>query len=65
MLRSIRMYGINVGSADMFRAMNLAIATSGLHPVITRTFPFDHANYAYAYQFNQTEDHFGKTVITM
>ncbi|WP_025039968.1 zinc-dependent alcohol dehydrogenase family protein [Nitrosospira briensis] len=64
-LRSIRMYGINVGSADMFRAMNLAIATSGLHPVITRTFPFDHANYAYAYQFNQTEDHFGKTVITV
>jgi NADPH:quinone reductase-like Zn-dependent oxidoreductase len=62
MLRSIRLLGIHVGSIEMFHAMNCAIATSGLRPVIARTFTFDHANYAYHYQ--QERDHIGKTVIT-
>lgn len=62
MQRSIRLVGINVGSADMFRAMNRAITVSGMRPVIARTFIFEHA--AYAYRFLQDENHFGKTVIT-
>ena len=62
MQRSIRLVGINVGSADMFRAMNRAITVSGVRPVIARTFIFEHA--AYAYRFLQDENHFGKTVIT-
>ncbi|MDN5754099.1 MAG: NAD(P)-dependent alcohol dehydrogenase, partial [Nitrosospira sp.] len=43
MQRSIRLLGINVGSADMFRAMNRAIVASRLRPVIARTFTFEHA----------------------
>ena len=62
MQRSISMYGINVGSADMFRAMNRAIDASHLRPVICRTFAFEHATYAYAHQ---QAGHFGKTVITV
>jgi NADPH:quinone reductase-like Zn-dependent oxidoreductase len=46
MKRSIRLVGINVGSADMFRAMNRAIVASHLHPVISKVFPFEHATYA-------------------
>jgi len=64
MQRSIRLLGINVGSADMFRAMNRAIAATGLRPVIARTFTFEHATYAYAYNFQQTVNRFGKTVIS-
>lgn len=62
MQRSVRMLGINVGSIEMFHAMNRAIAAPGLRPIIARTFIFDHANYAYHYQ--QEGDHIGKTVIT-
>lgn len=62
MQRSISMHGINVGSADMFRAMNRAIGASHLRPVICRTFAFEHATYAYAHQ---QAGHFGKTVITV
>lgn len=65
MQRSICICGINVGSTEMFRAMNRAIAATRLHPVIGRTFTFDHATYAYAYQFQQAEDRFGKTVISV
>ena len=64
MTRSIRLLGIHVGSADMFRAMNRAIAATALRPVIARAFTFEHATYAYAYNFQQSPSHFGKTVIT-
>jgi NADPH:quinone reductase-like Zn-dependent oxidoreductase len=64
MQRSIRLLGINVGSADMFRAMNRAIAATGLRPVIARSVTFEQAVFAYAYNFQQTADRFGKTVIT-
>lgn len=64
MQRSIRLLGINVGSTDMFRAMNRAIAATGLRPVIARSVNFEHAAFGYAYNFQQTSDRFGKTVIT-
>lgn len=64
MQRSIRLLGINVGSANMFRAMNRAIAATGFRPAIARSFAFEHAAFAYAYNFQQTADRFGKTVIT-
>jgi NADPH:quinone reductase-like Zn-dependent oxidoreductase len=62
MKRSIRLAGINVGSTDMFRAMNRAIIASHLRPVISKVFPFEHATYAY---HHQQAGHFGKTVITV
>jgi NADPH:quinone reductase-like Zn-dependent oxidoreductase len=64
MQRSIRLLGVNVGSTDMFRAMNRAISATSLRPVIARSFTFEHATFAYAYNFQQTSEHFGKTVIT-
>jgi NADPH:quinone reductase-like Zn-dependent oxidoreductase len=62
MKRSIHLVGINVGSAEMFRAMNRAIMVSHLRPVISKVFPFEHATYAY---HHQQAGHFGKTVITI
>jgi NADPH:quinone reductase-like Zn-dependent oxidoreductase len=62
MARSIRLLGIHVGSCEMFRAMNRAIAASHLRPVISQVFPFEHATYAY---HHQQAGHFGKTVITV
>jgi NADPH:quinone reductase-like Zn-dependent oxidoreductase len=59
--RSIRLIGINVGSVAMFREMNRAISQTRLHPVIARAYPFEDA--LYAYHFQQTAKHFGKTVI--
>jgi len=60
--RSIRLQGIHVGSRDMFAAMNKAIALAKLEPAIDRTFAFEDAKAAYAYQ--QAGGHFGKIVIT-
>jgi NADPH:quinone reductase-like Zn-dependent oxidoreductase len=45
----------------MFEAMNRAIATSGLKPVIDKVFAFDDAPTAYRHL--QAAKHFGKVVI--
>jgi NADPH:quinone reductase-like Zn-dependent oxidoreductase len=58
----ITVQGIYVGSAEMFAAMNRAIAANGLRPVIDRTFGFDEALDAYRYL--KSGAHFGKVVIT-
>jgi len=42
-LKRARLQGINVGSRDMFEAMNRAIAANGLRPVIDRVYSFDRA----------------------
>lgn len=55
--------GISVGSTQMFEAMNRAIATNGLKPVIDRVFPFADAQDAYRHL--QSAAHFGKIVITV
>ncbi|HEY8529858.1 MAG TPA: NAD(P)-dependent alcohol dehydrogenase [Paenibacillaceae bacterium] len=59
--KRIRLQGINVGSRDMFEAMNRAIAKSGLRPVIDRTFPFERAVEALRYFAEGV--HFGKVCI--
>jgi NADPH:quinone reductase-like Zn-dependent oxidoreductase len=46
----------------MFEALNRAIATAGLRPVIDRTFGFDEARAAYHHM--QAAGHFGKIVVT-
>jgi hypothetical protein len=46
----IRLQGIDVGSRDMFAAMNRAVALAKLRPAIDRVFPFDEAKQAYAHQ---------------
>lgn len=59
--RNIGVQGIYVGHRQMFEAMNRAIATGGLKPVIDRVFPFDQAPAAYRHM--QAQAHLGKIVI--
>lgn len=63
MRRAIRLIGINVGSHEMFKAMNRAFTAAYLRPVIDRTFDFSEARAAYDYF--QTGTSFGKVVITV
>ncbi|HEY7242530.1 MAG TPA: NAD(P)-dependent alcohol dehydrogenase [Xanthobacteraceae bacterium] len=59
--RRANVQGISVGSLQMFEAMNRAIATSGMRPVIDKLFSFEQAPAAYSYL--QSARHFGKVVI--
>lgn len=61
--KAARLQGIFVGSAEMFTAMNRAVAQAALKPVIGRTFTFDEARLAYDYQ--SSGSHFGKIVIKL
>jgi NADPH:quinone reductase-like Zn-dependent oxidoreductase len=61
--RRANVQGISVGSMQMFEAMNRAIATSGLEPVIDKVFAFDDAPAAYRHL--QAARHFGKVVISV
>jgi NADPH:quinone reductase-like Zn-dependent oxidoreductase len=61
--RRADLQGISVGSMQMFEAMNRAIATSGLKPVIDKVFAFDDAPAAYRHL--QAARHFGKVVISV
>jgi NADPH:quinone reductase-like Zn-dependent oxidoreductase len=61
LFKSVCFQGIRVGSRDMFEAMNRAIATCQLRPVIDRTFPFAEAPEAYRYL--ESGAHFGKVCI--
>jgi NADPH:quinone reductase-like Zn-dependent oxidoreductase len=61
--KNIRIQGIYVGSRSMFEAMNAAIISNKLHPIIDRTFPFSQAKEAFTYM--ESAVHFGKIVITI
>ena len=60
--RGITVGAISVGSRADFEAMNRAIASHRLRPVIDRTFPFAEAKAAYRHF--EGRGHFGKVVIT-
>jgi len=61
--RAIRLQGIYVGSHETFASMNRAVYSTGLKPVIGRTFAFEEAQQAYEYQTGGS--HFGKIVLTV
>ena len=63
MFKGASLRGIFVGSAAMAQSLNAAMDTCGIRPVIDRTFAFDDAKAAYAYQ--ASPDLFGKVVITV
>jgi NADPH:quinone reductase-like Zn-dependent oxidoreductase len=63
LMKGVRLQGIFVGSRAMFEAMNRAIATSGLRPIIDRVFPFDKA--VDALKYLESGAHFGKVVIQL
>jgi len=54
-------HGIQVGSREMFEAMNRAISQAQLKPIIDRQFEFGEARAAYDYLASRA--HFGKIVI--
>ncbi|GHG38637.1 zinc-dependent alcohol dehydrogenase family protein [Streptomyces zaomyceticus] len=54
--------GVQVGSAEMFRAMNRALEQRRIRPVIDREFPFSEAGAAFRYL--EAAGHIGKVVIT-
>ena len=62
-LKQVRIQGIYVGARQMFEDMNRALASSRIHPVIDRVFPFDEAPAAYAYL--ESGAHFGKVCISL
>ena len=59
--RRASMCGLQVGSRDMFEAMNRAIEVAKLEPVIDRVFDFEDTRAAYEYL--ASGKHFGKLVI--
>ncbi len=61
MSKSLTVQGIYVGSRNLFRDMNQAIAAAELRPVIDRTFAFEEA--PEAYRAMKAAGHFGKLVI--
>jgi NADPH:quinone reductase-like Zn-dependent oxidoreductase len=63
LMKNIRVQGIYVGSRAMFEAMNRAIATSGMRPVIDRVFDFDQA--AQALKYLESGAHVGKVVVRL
>lgn len=60
-MKGIRVQGIFIGSRRMFEDMNAKISSSGMRPVIDRTFEFDEAKEALMYM--AASSHFGKIVV--
>jgi NADPH:quinone reductase-like Zn-dependent oxidoreductase len=63
LMKSLRLQGIYVGSREMFEAMNQAMTTHKIRPVIDRAFPFAETREALKYM--ESAAHFGKIVITL
>jgi NADPH:quinone reductase-like Zn-dependent oxidoreductase len=61
--RGVRVDAVYVGSVRHFEHLNEAIARSGIHPVIDRSFPFESAPQAYRHL--ESGAHFGKIVISV
>jgi NADPH:quinone reductase-like Zn-dependent oxidoreductase len=63
LFKQARLQGILVGSREMFQAMNRAMTTNQVHPVIDKVFPFSEAREAYRYL--ESGAHFGKVCIAV
>jgi len=59
--KRLHVNGINVGSREMFEAMNRAIGSNHMRPVVDRVFPFEQAREAF--RLLEAGAHFGKVVI--
>ncbi len=62
-MKNVRIQGIVVGSRDGFEAMNRALATHKMRPVVDRVFPFAEAREAF--EFVKSGAHFGKVCIAI
>src|SRR5262245_58657037 len=61
LMKNVRVQGIFVGSREMFEAMNRAIVTHHVRPVVDRVFPFEQTREAMRYM--ESGAHFGKVCI--
>lgn len=61
--RALRVVGLSVGSCEMFREMNRAIAVTGMRPAVGLTLPMEQASEAY--DLLRSGRHFGKIVLTV
>jgi NADPH:quinone reductase-like Zn-dependent oxidoreductase len=59
--KAATVFGIYVGSREMFEGLNRALKQAKIQPVIDKVFPFESAREAYEYMENGY--HFGKVVI--
>jgi NADPH:quinone reductase-like Zn-dependent oxidoreductase len=59
----LNVFGVYVGSREMFEEMNRALSQNQIKPVIDRVFPF--AESADAFRHLESGAHFGKVVITI
>jgi NADPH:quinone reductase-like Zn-dependent oxidoreductase len=59
--KAATVFGIYVGSREMFEGLNRALEQSRIRPVIDKIFPFESAREAYEYMASVS--HFGKIVI--
>jgi NADPH:quinone reductase-like Zn-dependent oxidoreductase len=61
--KAATVFGIYVGSREMFEGLNRALEQARIRPVIDKVFPFESAREAYEYMENGS--HFGKIVIRL
>jgi len=61
LMNQVRVQGVFVGHASSFRAMNKFMSEHQIHPIIDRSFPFDHAPEAFSYA--QEGAHIGKIIL--
>ncbi|TFE71011.1 NADPH:quinone oxidoreductase [Methylacidiphilum sp. Yel] len=63
LMRQAKIHGIYVGNRLMFEAMNRAITTLGIKPLIDTVFPF--SQYKEAFLRLESGEHFGKIVLRL
>jgi NADPH:quinone reductase-like Zn-dependent oxidoreductase len=63
LMKQVRLQGLMVGHREGFQAMNRAVASHGMRPVVDRVLPFDQA--PAAFQHMASGQHFGKIVIAV
>lgn len=61
LMKKVRIQGILVGYRDSFEAMNRAVETKKIKPVVDRVFPFEEA--VEAFRYLKSQKHIGKIVI--
>ena len=63
MFKNIRLSGVMVGSREQQLALVEALESTGIRPVIDRSFPLDQIAEAFRYQ--ESQRHFGKICLTL
>ncbi|KAJ7431055.1 NAD-P-binding protein [Mycena galericulata] len=60
-MKALKFRGVQIGSVELFRQMNMFIEEHGIRPVVDRVFAF--AELREAYEYLQAQTHVGKIVV--